>query len=75
MLVEALETALYLQRADYKLIFVAVILILLRLWDLPVEFMLYSDSIAGKFNHTYAAAALLLLGVSPMIMSPTVPLP
>ena len=45
------------------MVFVAVILIALRVWDIPVEFMLYDEGLAQKFNHSRTAAVLLLMGV------------
>ena len=45
------------------MVFVAVILIALRVWDIPVEFMLYDERLAQKFNHSRTAAVLLLMGV------------
>ena len=52
-----------LQKSDFKLLFVAVILIVLRVWDLPFLTVRYYPSAAKALNHSHWATVLIVLEV------------
>lgn len=52
-----------MQTSDFKLGFAAVILIILRVWDLPFVIVRYHASTAKHFDSTHWATLLIVLEV------------